>query len=124
MSGDLSVYDDYAETNELDKMIRNQLDKLDCLVNHGGDLFLLSWTLTQSPGDAPGCLIGAAPSIIELAREAIGALGAILNHPITSAKVPNVVYVDVSPVQATEVCIAINQGLGNNQRLGNNVDNV
>ena len=115
VSGDLSVYDKYAETNDLPTMVKNQFDKLDCPVNHGGDLFLLSWTLTQSGGDAVGCIGGFSPSIIQLAQKAIAVVQTDLaNHSITSANVPNIVYLDVSPVQATEACIAVNQRLGNN----------
>jgi hypothetical protein len=115
VSGDLSVYDKYKGTNDLATMLKDQFDKLDCPVNHGGDLFLLSWTLTQSNGDATGCLLGLAPSILTLAQKAIAAIQPELaNHSITSANVPNVVYLDASPIQATDACIAVNQRLGNN----------
>jgi hypothetical protein len=115
VSGDLSVYDHYKGTNDLAVMVTDQFAKLDCPVNHGGDLFLLSWTLTQSGGDATGCILGLAPSIITLAQKAIAAIQPDLaGHPITSANVPNIVYLDVSPVQATQACIDVNQRLGNN----------
>jgi len=115
VSGALSIYDEYSDTNDFDFMRRDQLGKLDCPVNHGGDLFLLSWTLTQSPVQASGCLIGAAASIIALAEKAIESIVPDLRgHGITSANVPNIVYLDVSPVQATAACIEVNQRLGNN----------
>ncbi|HSG41247.1 MAG TPA: hypothetical protein VLE27_16525 [Thermoanaerobaculia bacterium] len=115
VSGDLSVYDKFTGTNDLLTMETDQLDKLDCAVNHGGDLFLLSWTLTQSGGDATGCLLGLAPSIIDLAQQAIDSIeSSLADHTITSANIPNIVYMDVSPTQATDACIAVNQRLGNN----------
>jgi len=115
VKGDLSVYDEYSNTNDLAFMERNQFEKLDCAVNHGGDLFLLSWTLTQSGGQAAGCLLGTEPSIIELAQAAINSIfPALAGHSITSANVPNVVYLDVSPIPATDACISVNQRLGNN----------
>jgi hypothetical protein len=115
VSGALSVYDKYSESNDVGFMRKDQLDKLDCAVNHGGDLFVLSWTLTQSPVQASGCLIGAAASIIALADKAIESIFPDLRgHIITSANVPNIVYLDVSPEQATAACIDVNQRLGNN----------
>ena len=115
VSGDLSVYDEYSETNELGRMTNDQLDKLRCIFNHGGDLFLLSWTLTQSATEAAGCLVGAGKSIIELAQGAINSLiPQLAGFPITSDKVPNILYLDVSPTQATEASISVNQRLGNN----------
>lgn len=115
VSGALSVYDKYSETNDVDLMRKDQLDKLDCAVNHGGDLFLLSWTLTQSGVQASGCLIGVAASIIALADKAVETIFPDLRgHVITSANVPNIVYMDVSPERATAACIDVNQRLGNN----------
>lgn len=115
VSGALAVYDKYSETNDIGFMRKDQLDKLDCAVNHGGDLFLLSWTLTQSPVQASTCLFGVAASIIALADKAIESIVPDLRgHIITSANVPNIVYLDVSPERATAACIDVNQRLGNN----------
>jgi hypothetical protein len=115
VSGDLSVYDKYAETNQLSKMTKDQICKLNCAVDHGGDLFLLDWVLTQSTGDAVGCIVLKAPSILQLAKQAIDVLGSELaGVAITSANVPNIVLVDISPTSATDACIGVNQRLGNN----------
>ena len=116
VEGDLSVYDEYSNTNELAVMEADQLDKLDCAVNHGGDLFLLSWTLTQSAVQAADCLVGIGPTIVELAQPAIDSIvPRLARHRITGANIPNVVYLDVSPTQATDACIEVNQRLGNNK---------
>lgn len=45
---DVKISDNYAGTNDVGKMVKDQLDKMNDPKNHDGQLFLLSWTLTQS----------------------------------------------------------------------------
>lgn len=115
VSGALSIYNKYSDTNDFGFMRKDQLGKLDCALNHGGDLFLLSWTLTQSAVQASGCVVGVAAGIIALAEKAIKSIVPDLrDHVITIANVPNIVHLDVSPEQATAACIDVNRRLGNN----------
>src|SRR5262249_30664900 len=51
----LTVFDSYSSTNSLNAMIINQFAKMEDVANHGGDLFLLSWTLTQDVSQASAC---------------------------------------------------------------------
>jgi len=74
--------------------------------------------ISQSAVQASGCVVGVvgvAASIIALAEKAIASIVPDLrDHVITSANVPNIVYLDVSPEQATAACIDVNRRLGNN----------
>lgn len=113
-TGDLVVYDNYANTNDLGGMVTDQLDKLDDPANHGDNLFLLSWTLTQSTTQAVGCVVGAEPSILDLAQEAGAALwptlvGAYQQGKITSAQLPNLVYVDNLQGTMTDFAVWLNE---------------
>ncbi|HXO25715.1 MAG TPA: hypothetical protein VOA80_00070, partial [Thermoanaerobaculia bacterium] len=70
----------------------------------------------QSAVQAADCLLGIGPTIVELAQPAIDSIvPRLARYPITSANIPNVVYLDVSPTQATDACIEVNQRLGNNK---------
>lgn len=110
-SGDLVVYDKYTNSNDLDIMISNQLGKqLANSANHGNNLFLLSWTLTQSTAQAIACATGAASSILDLAQQADVALwpnlvSAYQRGMISSSLMPNLIYAD--NIQGTQTDFAI-----------------
>lgn len=85
----LSVYNKYSEKNNIEEMSGDQIDKLKKCQK--GTYFLISWTLTQSPGQA----VKGSPSIIELARKADEHAGRLLRSGVVTAeKFPNVFYVD------------------------------
>jgi len=116
-SGDLIVYDNYADTNDLQKMEGDQFKRLANKSYHGDDnLFLLSWTLTQSAEQAIGCEFPGATSILDLAKEADGALQTQIEQKyydgtITSETTPNILYVDDVGTFVTDVALWLNQKL-------------
>lgn len=88
LGANLTVYDEYADTSDYDKMQSDQLKKWHDYSGQGtGHLFLLSWTLTPSP---PGA------TVKELAAEANSKLPNVLYDQIVSnhANKPNIVYID------------------------------
>lgn len=98
-AADLIVYDSWTNTPDLELMVSDQLGKLADVRNHGANLFLLSWTLSQSGAQAVGCFTGLAPSVLELARQANGALWSRLvaayeRGGITASLMPNLIYTD------------------------------
>lgn len=114
--GDLVVYDEYADSNDLDTMISDQLSKLANAANHGDNLFLLSWTLTQSTAQAIACATLAAPSILDLAQQADVALwpalvSAYQRGMISSTRMVNLIYADNIQGTQTDFAIWLNQQL-------------
>lgn len=112
-AGDLVVFDSFADSNDLDTMISDQLGKLNNAANHGSNLFLLSWTLTQSTAQAVSCTVGAAPSILDLAQQADAALwptlvAAFRNGQITSQMMTNLIYTDDVEGTPTDFAIWLN----------------
>ena len=112
--GDLAAYDNYKNTNDPVTMKNDQFGKLDDVANHGGDLFVIDWSLELSDGQNAACTAGGGTSILKLSEQATAALPDLVSHGVTSATVPNVVQVNDSPTAATDTCVAINQQLGNN----------
>ncbi len=116
LDADLVVYDEYSDTNSLDDMMEDQLAKLDDPAHHGGDMFLLSWTLTQSAEQAAGCIIGIADSIEDLAEQANPELDPKIRQQYESGKItletiPNVLYVDFADGFATDLAVWLNRQL-------------
>ena len=114
--GDLIVYDHYSDTNDLDTMTADQLAKLTDTANHQNNLFLLSWTLTQSTGQAIGCVSGLGTSILDLSEKANSVLwselnGAYQHGSITLTCMPNLLYVDNCATFVTDVAMQLNQYL-------------
>jgi hypothetical protein len=70
----LLVYDRFSNTDELSQMVSDQLAKLRDPTNRDSNLFLLSWTLTQTFAQSVACITGAAPSVLDLASKANNAL--------------------------------------------------
>ncbi|MCP4108618.1 MAG: hypothetical protein GY749_24230 [Desulfobacteraceae bacterium] len=102
----LEVYDKYSDTNDLNKMIDDQLTKM----KGGHGYFLLSWTLTQSPIQATTCeLPFGGSSILELAGIANAALRGHLMPAITSTVYPNIIYLDgIDNTDAMKISVDIN----------------
>lgn len=118
---DLVVFDRYSKTNDVEVMMSKNLPSDPqypgqeyALLNsnyHGGDLFLLSWTLTLSDTDSlnPGTY-----DIMELAQKATGNLSTQIVALCTDAngidriKFPNIIYTDICAGGSTDVCEWIN----------------
>ncbi len=84
----ITVYDEYSNTSDYNKMKNDQLNKWHDYGGQGkGYLFLLSWTLTPSP---PG------QGVKDLAKVANSNLPGVLYEQIISnnASKPNIVYID------------------------------
>ena len=98
----------YADTDDLQTMINDQLTKMRSVrTSSKSQLFLLSWTLTQSAGD-----IITDESIIDLANEANAALDSNLSSAYTSTTYPNIIYIDnFSSSDATALAMQINNSV-------------
>ena len=89
------VFDQYANSDNLDKMIADQKTKFENWQPQANRSFLLSWTLTMGISDQ----INGSPCISQLANEADQALAAnldtwIADKTITATKKPNFLLVD------------------------------
>jgi 1-phosphatidylinositol phosphodiesterase len=101
----LTVCDSYSDTTTLDKMKKDQLNKLDKYGGFGKDyLFLLSWTLTS------GFKTFFGGSVKELAAQANTALPeALYQQIVLSGKaIPNIVYIDYVNAITTKCIIQYN----------------
>lgn len=86
-----NLYDNYADTDNTDKMVNDQIQKmLSVRTSPNSQPFLLSWTLTQP--DNAGAIFG--PSIRQLAARANPALYYRLLPACTPSSYPNVLYID------------------------------
>lgn len=105
-----NAWNSYSDTNVLDKMTTDQLNKLrQVRVDPDSQLFLLSWTLTQ---DAKDVIVG--PSIIELAKTANPTIFTLLPPAVSSETYPNILYIDnFADSNVTALAIAINTIAGN-----------
>jgi len=127
-NADLVVFDEYSGTNDLNVMVGDQIEMLLNAENHKGDLFLLSWTLTQSGGQVifcyfcqknkcdPNCLqqckLGACDSIMELAEKANSVLASKLMpyfKPGKTTPIPNIIYIDDVDCSVTALSIRLNR---------------
>lgn len=116
-SADLVVFDKYSNTNDINVMTSSsapldtehpgQMYLLQNSANHGGDLFLLSWTLTLSGGQASNPL---AFNILQLSQQATGVLSKFMvNYQYDlAAHFPNILYVDACDGFVTDVATWIN----------------
>ena len=89
------VFDQYANSDNLDKMIADQKTKFENWQPQANRSFLLSWTLTMGISDQ----INGSPCISQLANEADQALAAnldtwIADKTITATKKPNFLLLD------------------------------
>ncbi|PMD12384.1 hypothetical protein NA56DRAFT_675256 [Hyaloscypha hepaticicola] len=104
----LPVYNNYSDTDRLDVMANDQLQKmLENRQNPESEMFLLSWTLTQSTRDI---FNPAFASILDLAAKAKVALWSSLWNKMSSQQYPNVLMVDAfqGNGDVTAMALAIN----------------
>lgn len=91
----LNVYNEYSNTNNLDIMSNDQLTKMEYkAIDNNSEMFLLSWTLTQSDSQASTCMMPGIPSIKTLANSANNILPSTLFSKCSCNLFPNIVYVD------------------------------
>ena len=102
-----SVYNQYADTNDLSTMQTNQLGKLAAQrPNPDAGYFLLSWTLTQSNAQAA---VPGSESILELAATANPALYSALLPVCSTQTYPNILYIDgVNSSDIAALAMAVN----------------
>jgi len=110
------IYNNYSNSNSFSEMSADQQQKLLNPDNHAEELFLLSWTLTLSSGQATDCEVGSNPtSILDLASEADSQLMYSMNDwvkqgpVITQSHFPNIIYVDNFAPFATRAAIYLNK---------------
>lgn len=115
---DLLVYDMFADKNNLKEAVPDQVAKLSTPANHGGDLFLYSWTLTQGTAQSLTCNDSKtfANDILTLARTADMALGENIttlkrNGVINGQTIPNIIYLDAVSGFAGDAAVWLNQRL-------------
>lgn len=116
-AADMVVFDSYADDDSFTDMVSDQLDKLHDSDNHGGDLFLLSWTLTQQFwewDEGFGTADQVDTSILDFANLANHGAQQTLSsqqqkQKITKSTLPNIVYVDFCDNFVTDICIWLNQ---------------
>ncbi|OZG72631.1 hypothetical protein BTA51_13965 [Hahella sp. CCB-MM4] len=114
-TADLTVFDHYTGTPDLEVMINDQLGKLENPENHGGDLFLLSWTLTQDTEQAIACGAGIGISILTMAASANSELWKNMEQlqrggNIRKGRLPNLLYHDYAQGFATDIALWLNNG--------------
>lgn len=115
---DLPIYDEYANTNDYNKMIHDQMKKLQHQYHrYPNKLFLFSDTLTLSPAEVLACTLDEddAMSILSLAEGADikGELMSQLSHwlmqgYITKSQFPNILYLDAFDTDVTDAAIYLN----------------
>lgn len=100
-----NAYNSYSDTNDLGKMTSDQLSKLRSVrTNPNAQLFLLSWTLTQSAKDI---ILGT--SIKDLANEAYPSIFEQLPAACSAQTYPNILYIDNwVNANVTALALAIN----------------
>ena len=110
-SDDFPIYNEYSDTEIVDKMVDDQFTKL---VEHsdGTDrMFLLSYTLTLSYKHAEFC--DQHTPIRELAKRANKLLPPVImskmgDGTITQGNFPNIIYIDMFETSATELSVMLN----------------
>lgn len=99
------AYNSYADTDNLDSMINDQIGKMRSVrSSQDSQLFLLSWTLTLSAGD-----IVADIAILDLASAADPTLYSQFFPSCSTKTYPNIIYIDgFGDSNPTALAIAIN----------------
>ncbi len=103
-----NVYNNYSDTNDLEKMARLQFERMQ---ENQDQYFLLSWTLTQSDTQAATCFIlPGVKSIKDLADTANAALIPSVMPVVTKTNFPNIIYQDnIKDDQAVQLAMQINR---------------
>ncbi|HEX6097345.1 MAG TPA: hypothetical protein VF432_13535 [Thermoanaerobaculia bacterium] len=104
------IYNQYAATDNVKKMMEDQLGKLQAQrPNPDAGYFLLSWTLTQSDGAAARCTFWLGGSILPMAREANRRLADSVLQASSSWTYPNILYIDaVESFDIAALAMAVN----------------
>lgn len=117
-SSEFPVFDKYTNTNRLDKMIKDQMNKMQLSRSsrstNRSAVHLLSWTLTQQNIQTVGSIFG--PSIAEMAFLANSNLFRLLSSDLIDLNIkifvkkgiPNVILLDYVDSNVTAMCLAIN----------------
>jgi hypothetical protein len=113
---DLPVYDNYSDTDNLSDMVGGQFAELENPADHRNQLFLLSWTLTQSTADSIECMFNGT-SILSMAASAHAVLFGDIDQwvnagSINAALYPNIIYLDAFDSLGTRTAIYLNQAFG------------
>lgn len=104
------IYDVYSKTNDLVKMVEDQIIKM--YQYSVQKYFLLSWTLTQNVNEAMFCPFRRVNSIKDNAKEVNRYLAYILYPQISPRSYPNIICVDdVKSTEVTALALAINKKL-------------
>ncbi len=126
-----NAYNAYSDTNDFDTMAADQIAKMK-EQKAAGIYFLLSWTLTQSSGDAVACAIPNSnpapssprfmgPSILDLAQTANSGLLQNLIPNTNQDIFPNIIYIDgVGNLEfplAARAAMNINQGFWSREKV-------
>jgi len=90
----LDPYDNYSDTNSVERMIEDQIQKLQYVKYYNPrEYFLLSWTLTQSTKQAATCMLPfGGDDIKDLANRVNNKFDAI--KPTLKDYKPNIFYID------------------------------
>lgn len=99
------AYNSYSDSDDLGHMVSDQLNKMRLVrPNPDGQLFLLSWTLTQGARD-----IVTDGKILDLAAKANPAIFRQLPSAVDPRTYPNILYIDdFSKSDITALAMAIN----------------
>lgn len=109
---DLLIYDRFSDMNDAAKMAKDQLQKLEDPGNHGGDMFLLSWTLTLSKSQAASNSTCIKPLALTANNQLMPQLyTAIKNKQVTPQLMPNVIYTDFVDGWGAQICMELNEAL-------------
>lgn len=117
-TGDLVVFDRSATENTVANMATDQKAKLANQAHHDGNLFLLSWTLTQNANQISDCAMGKPDptSILDLADRANATLQPtmeqwIADGTVTPKTIPNLIYVDANADFCLQTALYLNHKL-------------
>lgn len=111
------IYNKYANTDNLQTMIDDQIEKMkEIRTDIDSDMFLLSWTLTQTASQAGKCGVdplasfdGACTGILQLASQANDALKNVYDET-TDSCFPNIILTDdAANAGALDICQSIYQ---------------
>lgn len=102
---DLCVYDDYSNTSDVDVMVAEQKKMMMDPANHGGDMFLLSWTLTLQYDEFKTVYTDISDLAVQANQRLTPAMQSWMSEgEITAATLPNVLYVDYLSNQQADLC--------------------
>lgn len=108
----LPIYDNYAESNDCDQVVRDQIDKYHRFNSCNGGIFVMSWTATLTTAQS---LTSFTDTIKDVAERINAKLQPEMQALIKDGsigyktKVPNVLYVDYYTSSVLDVAVEINQ---------------